>query len=96
MNETLINVLVEKLRAKATLEKEIAELKTAIETELPEDGYKNDDITISRKKASESVSLDLKVFAEKEPTLYGELLADYGVKKLTKASVSYTVKKDKE
>lgn len=94
MNVTLITILVEKVRAKEQLENEIAAIKEQIEKELPEEGFKNDQVTISRKKASESVSIDLKKFAEKEPDYYEELLADY--KKVTKrpASVSYTFKKE--
>lgn len=96
MNETLINILVEKVRAKEKLEQEIAEIKAAIEVDLPEEGYKNEYVTISRKKGSESVSIDYKAFEKAEPKLYEELLADY--KKVTKrpASVSYTFKKEKE
>jgi len=77
MNETLINILVEKVRAKEQLENEIAEIKAAIELELPEEGFKNDQVTISRKKGSVSVGIDYKAFEKAEPKLYEELLADY-------------------
>ena len=96
MNETLINVLYEKVKAKKQLEQEISDIKATIEADLPEEGFKNDSVTISRKKGSESLTIDLDKFMEQEPTLYGELLADYGKKKITKASVSYTFKKEKE
>lgn len=93
MNETLINILVEKYRAKEQLEQEIAEIKAAIEADLPEEGFKNDQITISRKKASVSISIDYKAFEKAEPKLYEELLADYRKETKRPASVSYTVKK---
>lgn len=94
MNETLISILVEKVRAKEKLEAEIAEIKTAIEVDLPDEGYKNDQVTISRKKGSTKVSIDYKAFEKKEPQLYEELLADYKKVTETKASVSYTFKKE--
>lgn len=96
MNETLINLLVEKVREKDVLVREIAAIKEAIEAELPEEGFKNDQVTISRKKGSTKVSIDYKAFEKKEPQLYEELLADYKKVTETKASVSYTFKKDKE
>ncbi len=96
MNETLINILVEKVRAKEQLENEIAEIKAAIELELPEEGFKNDQVTISRKKGSTKVSIDYKAFEKAEPKLYNELLADYKKVTETKASVSYSFKKEKE
>lgn len=96
MNETLISVLCEKVKAKEKLEQEIAEIKIAIEADLPEEGYKNDYVTISRRKGSESVSIDYKAFEKKEPQLYEELLADYKKVKITNPSVSYTFKKEKE
>ena len=98
MNETLLNVLVEKLRAKEVLEKEIAELKLALEQELPDEGFKNDLITISRSKASESTSIDLKALEKAEPVLYADLLKDYTKVTKRSGSVSYKLnnKKDKE
>lgn len=96
VNVTLVNVLVEKVRAKEQLEQEIAELKVAIEAELPEEGFKNDQVTISRKKGSTKVSIDYKAFEKKEPELYNDLLKDYKKVTETKPSVSYTFKKDKE
>lgn len=96
MNETLITILVEKVRAKEQLENEIAAIKEQIEKELPEEGYKNDQVTISRKKGSESVSIDYKAFEKAEPKLYEELLADYKKVTVRKDSVSYTFKKEKE
>ena len=96
MNETLLNVLVEKLIAKNKLEKEIAEIKLALEAELPVEGYKDDLITISRKSASEKTSIDLEELKKQEPQLYDDLLKDYGKLCVTKASVSYSLKKSKE
>lgn len=96
VNVTLVNVLCEKVKQKEQLEKEIAELKVAIEAELPEEGFKNEQVTISRKKGSETVSIDYKAFEKKEPELYEELLADYKKVKIVKPSVSYTFKKEKE
>lgn len=94
MNVTLIDVLVEKVKAKEVLEQEIAALKVAIEAELPEEGFKNDQVTISRKKASKSVSVDLKALQKAEPDCYEGLLADYPKVTEKAASVSYTFKKD--
>ena len=96
MNETLINILVEKVRAKEQLENEIAAIKEQIEAHLPDEGFKNDYVTISRKKASSKVSIDYKAFEKKEPELYNDLLKDYKKVTETKASVSYTFKKEKE
>lgn len=96
VNVTLINVLCEKVKAKELLEQEIADIKKEIEKELPEEGFKNDQVTISHKKASETVSVDLKAFEKKEPELYKELLADYTKVTKRSASVSYTFKKEKE
>ena len=96
MNETLVTVLVEKLIARDKLDKEIAEIKLAIEAELPTDGYKNDSITISRKNGSEKTNIDLKELEKQEPDLYRDLLNDYGKVSVTKASVSYSLKKPKE
>ena len=96
MNTTLIDVLCEKVKAKEVLEQEIAALKVAIEAELPEEGFKNDQVTISRKKGSTKVSIDYKAFEKKEPELYNDLLKNYKKVTETKPSVSYTFKKDKE
>lgn len=94
MNVTLIDVLCEKVKAKEVLEQEIAALKVAIEAELPEEGFKNDQVTISRKKGSTKVSIDYKAFEKKEPELYNDLLKDYKKVTETKPSVSYTFKKE--
>lgn len=93
MNVTLIDVLVEKVRTKEKLEQEIADLKAAIEAELPDEGFKNDQVTISRKKGSVKESIDYKAFEKKEPELYKDLLKDYKKITETKPSVSYTFKK---
>ena len=96
MNVTLIDVLCEKVKAKEVLEQEIAALKVAIEMELPDEGFKNDQVTISRKKGSVKESIDYKAFEKKEPELYNDLLKDYKKVTETKPSVSYTFKKVKE
>lgn len=96
MNETLVSILVEKLIAKDILEKEIAEIKLAIELELGEEGFKNDSITISRSKASESTSIDLKALEKAEPELYADLLKDYTKVTKRSGSVSYKLNKSKE
>ena len=95
MNVTLVNILVEKVRAKEVLEQEIAELKKEIERELPAEGFKNDQVTISRKKASKSISIDLKKLQAAEPDCYEGLINDYPKITEKAASVSYTFKKDK-
>ena len=96
MNETLISVLIEKVKAKEAIEKEIADIKAAIEAELPEEGFKNELVTIVRRKPSESTSIDLKALEKNEPQLYEDLVRDYT--KVTKkpGSISYNFKKDKE
>lgn len=95
VNVTLVNILVEKVRAKEVLEQEIAELKKEIERELPAEGFKNDQVTISRKKASKSISIDLKKLQAAEPDCYEGLINDYPKITEKAASVSYTFKKDK-
>lgn len=94
MNETLINILVEKVRAKEKLEQEIADIKAEIEAQLPDDGFKNDQVTISRKKASKSVSVDLAALKKAEPDCYDGLIADYPKVTERAASVSYSFKKE--
>ena len=96
MNEALITVLVEKLLAKDKLEKEIAVIKEAIESDLPEEGYKNDYVTISRSKPTESTSIDLKALEKNEPQLYADLVRDYTKVVRRSGSVAYKLKKDKE
>ena len=94
MNETLLNVLVEKLITRDKLDKEISEIKLAIEAELGDEGFKNDQITISRSKASESTSIDLKALEKAEPGLYADLLKDYTKVTKRSGSVSYKLNKN--
>lgn len=96
MNKALINILVEKLIKRDALDKEIAELKTAIEAELGDEGFKDEAITISRSKASESTSIDLKALEKAEPELYADLLKDYIKVTKRSGSVSYKLNKSKE
>ena len=83
-----IEELKDIINQKKVLEEREKFLKSQIEEEVGEDGYK-DDVTISYKQASETTSIDLKKLEEREPELYNDLLKDY--KKVTsrKASFSY-------
>lgn len=84
-----IEELKDIINQKKVLEEREKFLKSQIEEEVGEDGYKDDDVTISYKQASETTSIDLKKLEEREPELYYDLLKDY--KKVTsrKASFSY-------
>lgn len=84
-----IEELKDIINQKKVLEEREKFLKSQIEKEVGEDGYKDDDVTISYKQASETTSIDLKKLEEREPELYNDLLKDY--KKVTsrKASFSY-------
>lgn len=69
-------------------EKHIKDVKEMLEKEyLTEEGYKDETITISYSKPSESTSIDLKKLETKEPELYEDLLNDY--KKVSKRAGSY-------
>ena len=69
-------------------EKHIKDVKEMLEKDYPtEEGYKDETITISYSKPSQSVSIDLKKLETKEPELYEDLLKDY--EKVTKRSGSY-------
>lgn len=96
MNEALVSVLVEKLKQKEAIEKEIAEIKVLLEPTLPSTGYKNDLITISHKNGTQSTSIDLDKLKENEPDLYNDLIKDYPKTKITKPSISYSLKKPKK
>lgn len=84
-----IEELKDIINQKKVLEEREKFLKSQIEEEVGEDGYKDDDVTISYKQTSETTSIDLKKLEEREPELYNDLLKDY--KKVTsrKASFSY-------
>lgn len=64
-------------------------LKSEIEKEIGEDGYKDSELTISYKQPSETFSIDLKKLEENEPELFNELLNDYKKSVKRKASFSY-------
>lgn len=73
---------------KKVIEERAAKIKETLESNyLTVEGYKNDFVTISYTKASETTSVDLKQLEEKEPDLFKELLEDY--KKVTKRKASY-------
>lgn len=78
--------------AKKRLADREKEAKEKLEKELTDEGYKNDFVTISYSKPSESVSIDTSKLCELEPELYNELLRDYPKVSKRKASFSYRFK----
>lgn len=78
--------------AKKRLADREKEAKEKLEKELTDEGYKNDFVTISYSKPSESVSIDTAQLCEHEPELYKELLRDYPKVTTRKASFSYRFK----
>lgn len=78
--------------AKKRLADREKEAKEKLEKELTDKGYKNDFVTISYSKPSESVSIDTAKLCEHEPELYKELLRDYPKVTTRKASFSYRFK----
>ena len=81
--------------AREKLDEQEKKIKKQLEKAMKDYGiksFKNDYVTLSYIDASSSETIDLKKFAENEPTLYSELLQDY--KKVTnkKAYVRITVK----
>mgnify|MGYP006913148543 FL=1 len=78
--------------AKKRLADREKEAKEKLEKELTDEGYKNDFVTISYSKPSESVSIDTAKLCEHEPELYKELLRDYPKVTKRKASFSYRFK----
>lgn len=78
--------------AKKRLADREKEAKEKLEKELTDEGYKNDFVTISYSKPSESVSIDTAKSCEHEPELYKELLRDYPKVTTRKASFSYRFK----
>lgn len=73
---SLSNLTKEKKR----LEAEEKEIKKYLEEKMDEFNIKsfdNEFIKITRVEGSESVSIDLKVLADKEPSLYLDLIEDY-------------------
>ena len=78
--------------AKKRLADREKEAKEKLEEQLTDEGYKNDFVTISYSKPSESVSIDTAKLCEHEPELYKELLRDYPKVTKRKASFSYRFK----
>ena len=78
--------------AKKRLADREKEAKEKLEKELTNEGYKNDFVTISYSKPSESVSIDTAKLCEHEPELYKELLRDYPKVTTRKAGFSYRFK----
>lgn len=89
----LIKELISLNKEKEAIEADIAAVKAEIEAQLPEDGYKDDSVTIIRVKGSTSTSIDLKALEKKEPNLYAELIEDYTKTTERKPSISYKFKK---
>ena len=78
---------------KAEADEQISSIKKALEEEyLDENGYKDDDVTISYTKESTSVSINLSALEKKEPELYNELLSDYKKETTRKGSFTYRFK----
>ena len=84
-----IEELKDIINKKKVLEEREKILKSQIEEEVGEDGYKDEYVTISYKQASETTSIDLKKLEEREPELYNDLLKDYEKITSRKASFSY-------
>lgn len=95
MNKELITKLVKLNGEKEAIEKEIASVKSDIEKELSDDGYKDDSVTIYRTPGSKSTSIDLKELEKKEPNLYNDLLKDYPKENCKKEGISYRFAKQK-
>ena len=93
--EELVKQLIALNREAMFINDEIAKVKTKIEEMLPENGYKDESVTISRRAATTSKSIDLKALETKEPELYQDLLNDYCKTSVKKESVSYIFKKEK-
>jgi hypothetical protein len=91
--EELIKELISLTKEKELVEADIAAVKAKIEAQLPADGYKDANITITRTAGSTSTSIDLKELEKKEPELYEELLKDYTKTTTKKESIAYRFKK---
>ena len=71
----------------------IKNIKKMLEEEyLTEEGYKDNDVTISFSKPTSSTSIDLKALEKKEPELYEDLLKDYSKVTERKGSYRYSFK----
>ena len=91
--DELLNELHELDIQKKALDEKMSKIKETLEKDfLTTEGYKNDYVTISYSKASESTSIDLKQLEEKEPDLFNDLVKDYAKVQKRKASYSYRFK----
>lgn len=87
--------LSELTKEKKRLENEEKEIKKYLEEKMEEFNIKsfdNEYIKITRVEASESTSIDLKVLADKEPSLYLDLIEDYPKISKRSAYVRFNVK----
>lgn len=74
------------------------EIKASLLESMSDYGIKsidNDVVKITRVEPSQSTSVDLKKFEEKEPVEYAQLLEDYTKVTVRKGSIRITVKKEK-
>lgn len=91
--DELLNELHELDIQKKSLDERMSKIKETLEKDfLTSEGYKNDYVTVSYTKASETTTIDLKQLEEKEPDLFKELVEDYAKVTKRKASYSYRFK----
>lgn len=90
--EDLLKALKEINDEKNLLNEREKKIKSSIESDLGEETYKTDFVTVSFTKPSASISIDLKKLEENEPELYEELLRDYPKSMTRKGSYRYTFK----
>lgn len=72
------------------LETQNEDLKATVERYLDEDGYKDDGVTISWRKPSESKTIDTKRIQTDDRELYNKLFVKYG--KITKRVGGFSYK----
>ena len=90
--EDLLKALKEINDEKKALDEREKTIKASIESNLNEEGYKTDYVTVSYTSPSTSTSVDLKALKDKEPELYDDLLRDYPKVTNKKGSFSYRFK----
>lgn len=90
--EDLLKALKDINDEKKALEEREKTIKASIESNLNEEGYKTDYVTVSYSSPSTTTSVDLKALEEKEPDLYNDLLKDYPKVTTRKGSFSYRFK----
>lgn len=90
--EDLLKALKDINDEKKTLEEREKTIKASIESNLNEEGYKTDYVTVSYSSPSTTTTVDLKTLQEKEPDLYDDLLKDYPKVTNRKGSFSYRFK----